>query len=97
MAPARCQPALRPVRADSNHAIPRHEILAASTGSTHRVDRQPAGRSLELVARGRYSIRRESVIACFFRPSYVFRYCLIVKKGYSMGDCALTTGGLLNV
>ena len=27
----------------------------------------------------------------------VFRYCLVVKKGYSMGDCALTTGGLLNV
>ena len=32
-----------------------------------------------------------------FRVFPSFRYCLTVKKGYSMGDCALTTGGLLNV
>jgi hypothetical protein len=31
-----------------------------------------------------------------FRPSGVFRYCLIAKKGYSMCDCALTAGGSLN-
>ena len=32
-----------------------------------------------------------------FRCLTLFRYCLFGKKGYSMGDCALTTGGLLNV
>src|SRR5579862_2197777 len=27
----------------------------------------------------------------------LFCYCLRAKKGYSMGDCALTTGGVHNV
>jgi hypothetical protein len=40
---------------------------------------------------------RKILLPRFFRQSCVFRYCLPTKKGYSMGDCAPTTGGLLNV